>query len=167
MEKIKINKFVDDYKQCVSDEAKQNYLKKTLFVYSHLSYMTKANLAKKIIDSCYWSDDPVSHSKIFTRNSVAKNLLYYRSIVENYTNLVVSDNIFVNDYDNLYKHGLLDIIMNSIPEKELNEYNKVLQLTEDDYVFNYTEPHNFLSSALSKIGYFSKDILPKFLNNDK
>lgn len=167
MDKITINKFVDGYKQCISDEAKKNYLKRTLFIYSHLSYMTKANLAKKIVNSSYWSEDPVTHNKKFTKNSVAKNLLYYRSIVENYTNLIVSDNIFVNDYDNLYKYGLLDIIINSIPEKELVEYNKILQLTEDDYIFNYTEPHNFISSILNNVSYFSKDILPEFLKNNQ
>lgn len=77
MDKVRIDKFVEGYKQCVSNEAKQTYLKRTLFIYSHLSYMTKANLAKKIVDSCYWTEDPLTHNKKFEKNSVAKNLLYY------------------------------------------------------------------------------------------
>ena len=46
MDKITINKFVDGYKQCISDEAKKNYLKRTLWTLKNYhSYDFSCNYA--------------------------------------------------------------------------------------------------------------------------
>lgn len=157
-EKINVKDFVDGYEK---SKNKPVYLKK-LKINDYVSYGEKSFLANKIIEST--SYDERGNIKI---DSTARYLVFIFTLLKSYTNLDVSAERMIEDFDLLNKCGLIDEIISVIPEKEVNEFNKVLSMAYEDFMTNHYEIHGFITDMVQKISNVIDGTSPELLDELK
>lgn len=159
-DKITIKNFVDGFKKCETDSSAERYIKKNLKVVPYLSFITKKTLADKLVDiSIYEYEDYNDVDGTIKRrktgrtkvDSVIQYLLFCRMIIENYTNLEIETDGFFEEYDLLNSCGLMDTIMQSIPEKEITEFKTIIDMTKSDAMINNFDVHNYISNQIERI----------------
>lgn len=90
-------------------------------VKQYLPIDLKIDLIDRIIDGSY---EEIEGAKIF--NSVQHEILFIYLTAKYYTNLNLSDDKVFEMYDILESTGLMNAILNAIPEEELNYINEHL-----------------------------------------
>ena len=90
-------------------------------------------------------------------NSSAEYLLKTRILIENYTNLTVETEGFYEEYDELKKSGLFNILLIGdkgaaplIPMEELVEFNHILENKRGDVYTNKYEIHSFITEQVER-----------------
>ena len=127
-----------------------------LKVEDYVSYAIKIEIARKIYETTCMRDGDI------VMNSPMKYLLYCRSIVSLYTNIKFADNVdgaddeslglmMLTEFDALNSRGLFEKIFAKIPEKELVEFNTVLDMVSNDAMTNKYEPHAYFSDLINKL----------------
>ncbi len=154
-ERINVKEFVDGYEK---SKNKPVYLKK-LTINDYVPYGEKCFLANKIIEST--SYDAQRNIKI---DSAARYLLFVYTLLKSYTNLDVTAAHMTEEFDLLNRYGLIDEITNLIPEKEVNEFNKILSMTYEDFMTNHYEIHGFITDTIQKISNVIEGTSPELLD---
>lgn len=90
-------------------------------------------------------------------NSSAEYLLITRIFIENYTNLTVETKGFFEEYDELKKSGLFDILLIGnditaplIPYEEIAEFKHLLSIKKSDILQNKYEIHSFITEQVER-----------------
>lgn len=132
------------------------------FVKSHIKdeyvpYEKKADAARAIIDASYWITEKEKGQKGQKRlhiDSVAKHMLTCITMLDLYTDIERSkiDGKVLEDFNRLNGSGIFDIIIRNIDERELREFNMVVQMTADDLIANEYEPHAFFKNQIERFG---------------
>ena len=148
--KINVIDFVDGYNKCATAKAKEVYLKK-LEVTDYVNYEVKIALATKIVNS---SSYDVEHSTVVKVNAPLRYVLYVYTVLSYYTNLDMHSEKMFDEFNELNRHGLIDVIFKLIPEREVSEFNNVVAMVYDDFLTNYREPHSFIANQIDRIGSF-------------
>ena len=103
-----IKEFTEKYSAIATDRLKEDYLKDNLHIKTYLPFIEKDALAQSIIDATmYKFEDYTKEDGTIGRrktnqiqvNSTAQMLLFYRIIIENYTDLEVETEGFYEEYD--------------------------------------------------------------------
>ena len=72
---------------------------------------------------------------------------------------------FYDEYDLLNESGLLDKIMQMIPEKEIAEFKMICDMKKDDIIFNRSTPKAFINQQIERVsnilGVTLKPVLEK------
>ena len=115
---------------------------------------------------CHLKDENGEDSYYVKVSSPFKYLSTVRQIIIRYTNIIFNDSAnksFINEYDMLMSCGLLDKVLTSIPQRELQEFNSICNMVYDDIMTNYYEPHGFITNNLSRItNVLNKASIPLF-----
>lgn len=157
--KINVVEFCEGYDNCANATAKKNYLKK-IEIIPYIRYEHKTVLANQIINSsCYDQDEP---NKI-KFNSPGRYMLYVYTLLKTYTNFDMDNTRMLDDFNELNRRGLIDVIVGLIPEAEKNEFEKIVAMVYDDFVANYYEIHGFIMNAVDKLATLSEAISPEML----
>ena len=129
-----------------------------LKVEKYVPFLQKAEIAKKIVESTCLNDNGY-----IELNSPLKYMLYCRTVVDVYTNIKLSNKVedelddnaigllMVAEFDALNSRGLFETIFNKIPEKELNEFNTVMDMATNDIMANKYEPHAYFGNLVDRI----------------
>lgn len=172
MEKITIAKFVEEYENRATESLKDDYLKNTLEVKKYIPFVLKDALASTIANAtCFEKIEKkdLDGNVIFENtgriklNSVARRLLFYRCVIEQYTNLKVETEGFHEEYDLLNSLGILDKIIQMIPERELGEFAQIVDMKISDTVSYYSTPQKFVSDQVERFGTLIGVTLNPFL----
>ena len=172
MEKIGIKAFVERYENCATESLKDDYLKNTLEVKKYIPFVLKDALASTIANAtCFEKiekkdlDGNVTFENTgrIKLNSVARRLLFYRCVIEQYTNLKVETEGFHEEYDLLNSLGILDKIIQMIPERELGEFAQIVDMKISDTVSYYSTPQKFVSDQVERFGTLIGVTLNPFL----
>ena len=146
-DKISVSEFVKEYNACTNETARKNYLKK-LDITKYLSYEQKIVIASRIVEATSRDQDGTDRVVI---NSPMRYVLYVFSVLSSYTNLDMGTTMSLEHFNALNQYGLIEKIFALIPEKELAEFQKIVEMTFDDFMTNYYEAHNYINSVLEKI----------------
>lgn len=172
MGKIAITKFVDEYENRATESLKDDYLKDTLEVKKYIPFVLKDALASTIVNAtCFEKiekrdlDGNVTFENTgrIKLNSVARRLLFYRCVIEQYTNLKVETEGFHEEYDLLNSLGILDKIIQMIPERELGEFAQIVDMKISDTISYYSTPQKFVSDQVERFGTLIGVTLNPFL----
>ena len=87
----------------------------TIDIKQYVSYIEKKLLCIDILESCLITDE----NGLLSCDYFTKKLITDLKLVANYTDLEFTDE-FIEDYDFLCEHGILDYIIKNIPDSELN-----------------------------------------------
>ena len=144
---MKIKDFVEKYGAIATDRLKEDYLNDNLHIKTYLPFLTKVTLADKLAKVTTLDKDT---GNVNVKSDV-NYLLFCRMIVEQYTDLQVETEGFYEEYDLLNESGLLDKIMQMIPEKEIAEFKMICDMKKDDIIFNQFTPKAFINQQIERI----------------
>lgn len=142
-----IKEFTEKYGAITTDRLKEDYLKDNLHIKTYLPFLTKVTLADKLAKVTTLDKDT---GNINVKSDV-NYLLFCRMIIEQYTDLQVETEGFYEEYDLLNESGLLDKIMQMIPEKEITEFKMICDMKKDDIIFNQSTPKAFINQQIERI----------------
>ena len=144
---MKIKDFVEKYSVIATDRLKEDYLKDNLHTNAYLPFLTKVTLADKLAKVTTLEKDT---GNVNIKSDV-NYLLFCRTIIEQYTDLQVETEGFYEEYDLLNESGLLDKIMQMIPEKEIAEFKMICDMKKDDIIFNQSTQKAFVNQQIERI----------------
>lgn len=153
---MKLQSFLNSLKVKKTPEEVASFVKEHM-KNEYIPYEKKADVAKAIIDASCWikdKDENGNTKKVFHIDSVAKYMLTCMSMVELYTDIErskVKGNM-LDDFNALNRSGVLDLVVQNIDDRELKEFNMVLQLTYDDLMTNEYELHSFIGKQTERFG---------------
>ena len=163
---MKIKEFCKEYSNRI-DKLKGDYLKENLKITTYLPFIKKDALAQNIVNATtYKFEDYTKEDGTIGRrrtnqiqvNSTAQMLLFYRVIIENYTDLEVETEGFYEEYDALNESGVLFELTadfeghpSIIPAKEISELRGMVDLKQRDIMTNQYEIHSYISNQIERI----------------
>ena len=143
-----IKNFVESYSNFATQNLKDDYLKDNLEITTYVPFVKKVTYAASLAQNTMIDKDTGN-----VRASSESNYLFFvRSIIELYTDLEIENNAFYDEYDLLNESGLLDKIMQMIPEKEIAEFNTICDMKKSDLLQNKYENHAFIASQVERFG---------------
>ena len=152
---IKLSFFMTKYKIKKTNDEKLQMVKEHV-LNQYIPFEKKADIAKAIVDNSYWREEEINGEKrkILHIDSVANYMLKCMAIVDLYTDIErqKGDGKMLEDFNTLNGSGILDFIIQSIDQRELKEFNMILQMTQDDVVANEFENHAFISQQVERFG---------------
>ncbi len=176
---MKIKEFVEGYMN-YTDSLKGEYLEENIKIVNYLPFLKKDVLAQKIVEvTTYQFENYTKEDGTIGRrktnkihiNSTSQTLLFYRVLIENYTNLEIETKGFYEEYDLLNESGLLEeLVLNYeghpslIPAKEIEELRTMVKMKQDDILFNYSNPQNYISEQIERVTEVGSVILRPVLD---
>ena len=164
----KIKEFCENYKNRATNKLKEDYLKENLKITTYLPFIKKDALAQNIVNATtykfenYTKEDGTIGRRRTNQihvNSTTQMLLFYRVIIENYTDLEVETEGFYEEYDALNESGVLFELTadfeghpSIIPAKEISELRGMIDLKQRDEMTNQYETHSFISNQVERFG---------------
>lgn len=153
---MKIKEFCEKYNKMATQALKEKFVKDNLKITSYVPFITKDALVNNLLNLTM-IDKRTCNVKL---NSSAEYLLMTRILIENYTNLTVETDGFYEEYDELKKSGLFNILLVGsdatdtaplIPYEEIVEFKHLLSIKKADYMANYSTPQAFISNQIERI----------------
>ena len=153
---MKITAFMTAFKFRKTEEEKEKMVDEHI-KNEYVPYEKKADVAKAIVDSCFWQketgDDGVERKTLHV-DSVAKHMLSCMSIIDLYTDIErqKSGGKMLEDFNLLNSSGVLDMVIRKIDQREFKEFNMILQMTIDDLMTNEYENHAYITKQVDRFG---------------
>ena len=176
----KIKEFCENYKNRATNKLKEDYLKENLKITTYLPFIKKDALAQNIVNATtykfedYTNEDGTTGRRRTNQiqvNSTAQMLLFYRVIIENYTDLEVETEGFYEEYDALNESGVLFELTadfeghpSLIPAKEISELRGMIDLKQRDIMTNQYEIHSYISNQIERITEVGSVVLKPVLD---
>ena len=183
-----VKQFCKEYSNRI-DKLKEDYLKENLKITTYLPFIKKDVLAQNIVNATtykfedYTKEDGTSGRRRTNQiqvNSTAQMLLFYRVIIENYTDLEVETEGFYEEYDALNESGVLFELTadfeghpSLIPAREISELRGMIKMKQEDEIFNRTEIHNYITEQIDRFSNLANviskpimDIISERLENE-
>ena len=142
---MKIKTFCEKYMN-LSGKMQEQYWKDNIVVKKYISFLKKTSIAEQLVKITTIN---TKTGNIYL-NSPANYLFFCRIVIELYTNLEVESEGFYEEYDILNSSGILDKIMQSIPEKELKELKMLCDMAKEDLIFNNATPRAYIDQQVEK-----------------
>lgn len=164
---MRIDTFVALFKSKKTDDEKTDAIAKIMKKNEHISYADKVDRVGAIAKNSYHSkkkDANGSEYEVFEQNSAAKYMLYSLTLVDLYTDLDVDFKQSLEQFEKI-NGEILDGIMSAIDNRELKEFQMLLEFACDDLMVNEYEPHSFIRSQVDRFGELIGNIIVPALEN--
>lgn len=152
--KMTINELVNKYTVLNNEELKKNLVESIVTV-RYVSYEQKCDVCKRIVDVTYYTKtknhNDYEYKKLHV-DSTANYMLYCLNLVDYYTTVSIDYKKSLEEFNELNKTGLLDMIIAYIPEREIKEFRMILDMIESDVIQNEYETHAFISNQVERFG---------------
>lgn len=156
-----IKNLVEAYSNLATENLKDDYLKDNLKITTYVPFVKKVTYATTLAQNTM-VDKETGNIKV---SSESNYLFFVRSIIELYTDLEIENGAFYEEYDLLNQSGVLDEIMQMIPEKEIAEFKMICDMKKEDLLFNQSTPKAFINQQVERVstilGVTLKPILEK------
>ena len=155
---IEVKDFVDRYVKFNTTTAKETYLKTAVKFVDYINFEIVEVLCDQILaNSCI---DKNGNVKVDT---CKKYLMYIYVIFDQYTNITVHSDKWLEEFNLLSKAGLVEAVCQLMPESLITTLDSVLKMKTDDMMTNYYEPHAFISNQVIKYAPMIHGVIDKFL----
>ena len=174
-----VKQFCKEYSNRV-DKLKGDYLKENIKITPYISFIKKDVLSQNIVNATtykfedYTKEDGTTGRRRTNQiqvNSTAQMLLFYRVIIENYTDLEVETEGFYEEYDALNESGVLFELTadfeghpSLIPASEISELRGMVDLKQRDIMTNQYEIHSYISNQIERITEVGSIVLKPVLD---
>lgn len=142
-----IKKIIEAYSNLATENLKEDYLKDNIKITTYVPFVKKVTYATTLAQNTM-VDKETGNIKV---SSESNYLFFVRSIIELYTNLEIENGAFYDEYDLLNESGVLDKIMQMIPQKEINEFKMLCDMKREDLLFNQSTPKAFINQQVERI----------------
>lgn len=155
---IEVKDFVDRYVKFNTTTAKETYLKTAVKFVDYMNFEIVEALCDQILaNSCI---DKNGNVKVDT---CKKYLMYIYIIFDQYTNITVHSDKWLEEFNLLSKAELVGAVCQLMPESLIITLDSVLKMKTDDMMTNYYEPHAFISNQVIKYVPMIHGVIDKFL----
>lgn len=159
--KINMNKdfnvkgFVEEYEKCSNNDDKAKFLKSKLKTEKYMSYADKLTLAENIVNHSSYAmvkeDGKLKQTNRIALNSPMRYILFVMTVVDKYTNIEVNFGNIMPDFDALNSNSLIEVIFEKIGDKEMAEFNTVVEMVLNDFMANKYQFKNYIDDTLLKV----------------
>ena len=159
--KINMNKdfnvksFVEEYEKCSNNDDKTKFLKSKLKTEKYLPYADKLTFDENIINHSSYAmvkeDGVLKKTDRIALNSPMRYILFVMTVVDKYTNIEVNFQNIMPDFDALNFNSLIEVIFEKIGDKEISEFNTLVEMVLNDFMANKYEFKNYISDTLSRV----------------
>ena len=166
---IKFREFIREYTN------KETYEEKETFVLDHIHreyvpYEKKVTMAQAIADNSYWEEETMPDGtsiKILHVDSTAKYMMTGIAIVRLFTDIEMQsgEGTMLDDYNELNKTGVMNIIVQNIPDYDLREFKMILEMVCNDVVTNEYENHAYITKQIYRFGNLIGTALAPVIGN--
>lgn len=163
-----IKEFVNKYENCAL-QMKDKFINDNLKITTYVPFVKKDALISNLLKTTM-IDKETGNVKV---NSSAEYLLITRILIENYTNLIVETDGFYEEYDELKKSGLFNILLIGddatataplIPYEEIAEFKHLLSIKRSDVLTNRYEIHSFITEQVDRFKGLCETTLTPLIN---
>lgn len=164
-EKYTVESFCEKYNGTNVEQTKKTLIEKVMNPH-YVSYEMKITICEKIIENSYYQNTENNGIEVkrLHINSPAKYMLYCLWLIKLYTNIEIDFSKSLKEFNLLNESGLLDVILNHIPEREFKEFRMILDMVENDVMQNEYETHAFISNQVERFGELTGRVLEPALN---
>ena len=142
---IDVRDLVNKYTKFSTTTAKESYLKTVVKFVDYINFEVVEVLCDQILaNSCYDKNGNVK------MNTCKKYIMYIYTIFDQYTNIAVHSDKWMEEFNLLSKAGLVEAVCQLMPENLITTLDSVLKMKTDDMMTNYYEPHAFISNQVLK-----------------
>ena len=165
---MNVKEFVKEYNRVKENERMCDGFIAKHIVKKYIPYLDKCSISEDIVRLT--THKSVSKNKeVVCFNSPSRHLLLTIKLVENYTDIEITNTNVIEDYDLLVEHNLPSIILSYIPEYEIEEFNMIFDMYLDDMCRNEYSIEAFASNIIQDAN-FTFDTLQdamEEINNDE
>ena len=157
---MRIETFLQVYKTKKTDDEKKQAID-SIMKNETIKYSDKVDRTGLIAQKSYHvmrSDVNGVEHEVFEQNSAAKYMLYSLTLVDLYTTLDIDYKKSLEQFE-LLNGEVLDLIVGSIPKRELKEFQMLLDFACDDIMTNEYEPHAFVRGQVERFGSLINAVL--------
>lgn len=137
---------VSDITSIAGENIRNKYIDDNLQTVDYVPYVEKIVLAQDIVSKTAYKDGDVHF------NSPFAYLFYILKLIERWTNIEIDASKLTEEYDELNKLGLIEKIVEKIPEKERNEFDVIYKMVLDDVERNELSTKYIFEQAIVKLG---------------
>lgn len=169
MNKITVKEFCKEYAQR-PDNTKDSYIRENLKINPYVPFIKKDAIIENLL-KITMIDKETGNIK---QNSSAEYLLLTRIFMEQYTNLKVETEGFYEEYDELKKSGLFDILFIGneetkvpplVPYEEMAEFKYLLAQKKADLITNKYEIHSYINEQVERFGSLFNAVVEPFMES--
>lgn len=153
VKKYTVTEFCKKYTETNVDQTKVALVQNVMNS-QYVPYEMKITICEKIIENSYYKTterDGIKTRK-FHVNSPVQYMLYCLWLIKQYTYIEVDFSKSLDEFNLLNSLDVLNVIYSYIPEKELKEFQMILEMIENDVVQNEYETHAFISNQIERFG---------------
>lgn len=125
-------------------KAKKSYDFAQHLTMKYMPYSEKATMVKNIIDATSYVD--VEHKRGYKRDTPNMVFIFTMKLIEKYTDIDISPENVVADYDKLMESGIMHELTDQIPESEVKIIRGMLDMSRDDLEMNTRSLVSFLET---------------------
>ena len=142
---ISVKDFVEKYSKLNTQKAKEAYLSTVVKFVDYMNFEVVQALCDQILAQSYY--DKNGDIKIDT---CKKYLMYIYVIFDQYTNITIHSDKWLEEFNSLNKYGLIEAVCQLMPESLITTLDSILKMKTDDLMANYYEPHAFIRNQVIK-----------------
>jgi hypothetical protein len=120
-----------------------------------MPYADKLALAENIVKSSSYAmvkeDGALKQTDIIALNSPMRYILFVMTVIDKYTNIEVNFKNIMPEFDALNFNGLIEVIFEKVGDREMSEFNSVVDMVLNDFMANKYQFKNYINDTLSKI----------------
>ena len=150
-----VKSFVEEYEKQLTNDDKTKFLKSKLKTEKYMPYADKLAIAKNIVKSSSYAmikeDGVLKQTDRIALNSPMRYILFVMTVVDKYTNIEVNFKNVMPEFDALNFNSLIEIIFEKIGDKEMAEFNTVVDMVLNDFMANKYQFRNYINDTISRV----------------
>lgn len=159
--KIKLDELIEKLIKRNSQNAK-DVIMKTIEVKNYVSYVMKEVTARQIIQTSHFiyptdsdisemTNEEIQELKGIPSINYSKQYLFTAlMLVDLYTNIDVDFSKGVNEYDKLAEYGIMNYIINNIPDSEIQEFRMLIDYEYETYFQKYHSTQSYINRKFNE-----------------
>ena len=161
--KILLDDICEQLNKRTSENAKKAYINQVVKIKPHVSYVARDVVAKQIIDAAHFSfpegiditnineDELKNIEKVPKINRSAQYIMSALMLVDLYTNIKIDFVKGAFQYDKLVESGIINYVLENVPESEINEFKMLIDYKYDEYYQKYFSMKAYVDSKLNDL----------------
>lgn len=161
--KILLDDICEQLNKRTSENAKKAYINQVIKIKPHVSYVARDVVAKQIIDAAHFSfpegiditniseDELKNIEKVPKINRSSQYVMSALMLVDLYTNIKIDFAKGAFQYDKLVESGIINYVLENVPESEINEFKMLIDYKYDEYYQKYFSMKAYVDSKLSSL----------------
>lgn len=137
---MNVTELIDKY----NESKKKDYDFAQHIMIHYMPYSEKLSVVKGIIDATCYVD--VGDKKCYKRDTPNMIFIFTMKLIEKYTDIEITPESVVSDYDALMESGVMHLLMEQIPKGEVSIIQGMMDMMRDDLEVNTRSLVSFLET---------------------